>query len=119
MFFYLVMMLAAWGHRERQVFSVIEIEESNAASYIQGYISDMGPGVVEASKAKRVKLMVNPELDGCLWSAKENALPPEGGVLLYKRGPEGSQCTFQNKVQEATDFGASAVLIANYKDTVF
>jgi len=43
----------------------------------------------------------------------------KGDILLYNRGPKGSDCKFQEKVEEANRLGASAVLIGNYHDSVF
>jgi len=115
MFLYMTMLLTASS--EREVLSVIEIKDENSRSYISGYVSDMGPGVGIESEAKWEKLIINPTLDSCLWSSSK--APSEGGILLYKRGPVGSDCAFQSKVMEAGKFKASAVLVANYEETMF
>jgi len=62
----LSMMLSVYAHRNTELISVIEFQEDNSARFIYGFVSEMGPGSVEASLAELLPLKVNPKLDSCV-----------------------------------------------------
>jgi len=82
---------------------------------IRLWAADWGPKTPDKASKIKSRLKVNGVADTCLFEAS----PALDSFLLYTRGPKDTNCTFQEKIEQAISLGAAGVLVKNYDDSIF